>query len=51
MEAHWPQLQHNTTLDGDRSRDTMSLRIVQPSNVTRPQVTSHDLVHRHAAIV
>jgi hypothetical protein len=51
LETNWPHLQYDAGADADHALNPMRLRVIDANNVTRPQVTSLDVLDRHAPTV
>jgi hypothetical protein len=51
VETNRAQLNDDATVDERNPLDAMRLRVVEPNNITSPQVMSCDLVHRHVPSV
>jgi hypothetical protein len=51
VETNRAQLNNDATVDERNPLDAMRLRVVEPNNITSPQVMSCDLVHRHVLSV
>jgi hypothetical protein len=51
VEANRAQLKNDATVDERNPLDPMCLRVIEPNNITSPQVISRDLVHRHVSRV